>query len=57
MGTKMASLSKRDREQFELYLEQCTDAQVHGVIEKEREANRPEYVKLAKRELERRSQT
>lgn len=53
----MASLSKRDREQFELYLEQCTDAQVHGVIEKEREANRPEYVKLAKRELERRSQT
>lgn len=53
----MPKLTKREREEFQLYLENCTDAQVHGVIEKERAASRPEYVKLAKRELERRSQT
>ena len=53
----MSKLSKRDREEFELYLEACTDAQVHGVIEKEQQAGRNEYVKLAKKELERRSQT
>ena len=53
----MAQLTERDREEFVEYLEQCTDAQVHGVIEKERSAGRPEYVKLAKQELERRSQT
>lgn len=53
----MPKLTEDEREEFVQYLEQCSDAQVHGVIEKEQTAGRSEYVKLAKRELERRSQT
>jgi hypothetical protein len=53
----MPQLTKQEREEFELYLQQCTDIQVHGVIEKESAAGRSQYVKLAKQELERRSQT
>ncbi len=53
----MPQLTRQEREEFQLYLEHCTDAQVHGVIEKEQAAGRLQYVKLAKQELERRSQT
>lgn len=53
----MAQLTPRDREEFQLYLEHCTDAQVYGVLEKESAAGRQQYVKLVKQELARRSQT
>ena len=53
----MAQLTQCEREEFQLYLEHCTDAQVYGVLEKESAAGRAQYVKLAKQELARRSQT
>jgi hypothetical protein len=46
----MASLSKRDREDFEAYLKNCTDRQVLGVLEKERGAGREAYASLARAE-------
>lgn len=39
---------------FRLYLRQCTDRQVYGVLDKERAAGREAYVQLALAELERR---
>jgi hypothetical protein len=41
-------------EEFNEYLENCTDTQVMGVLAKERLANRKEYVVLAAKEAERR---
>lgn len=47
-------ISARDMEEFNEYLENCTDTQVMGVLAKERLANRKEYVVLAAKEAERR---
>lgn len=48
------TISAKDTQEFNSYLRQCTNAQVEGVLEKEREAGRAEYVNLAKSEMERR---
>ena len=47
-------MTKQDREEFIAYLRACTDAQVQGVLEKERAAGRMYYVRLAQDELNRR---
>lgn len=47
-------MTAQDRHEFELYLKSCTDSQVMGVLEKEREAGRTEYVQLVKQEMARR---
>jgi hypothetical protein len=44
----------RDDAEFRLYLRQCTDAQVVGVYEKERDAGRIAYMHLAEIEAWRR---
>lgn len=46
--------NKQEREDFELYLKQCTDAQVRGVYEKERTAGRRATTQLARTEAARR---
>lgn len=43
-----------DIREFTGYLRNCTDAQVRGVYEKEKQAGRDEYVALAEAEAERR---
>ena len=43
-----------DRDDFKGYLRGCTDAQVQGVYEKERDAGRTDYRRLAEDEAERR---
>lgn len=48
-------ISQFDRDSFKLYLQQCTDAQVEGVIEKERKAGRKTYLRLAEEEKQRRA--
>lgn len=40
--------------EFKLYLRQCTDAQVRGVLERERAAGRRTEIGLARAELARR---
>jgi hypothetical protein len=50
----MSRVSKSDREEFAQYLRQLTDAQVLGVIEKEKAANRRVYAELAEQEAARR---
>lgn len=45
-------IDANDIREFNLYLRQCTTAQVQGVIEKETAAGRHEYVALAECELE-----
>lgn len=47
-------LSARDISEFTGYLRQCTDRQVQGVFDKEREAKRYGYAALARIEAERR---
>jgi hypothetical protein len=47
-------ISVRDMEEFMDYLDICTDAQVLGVLAKERAANRKEYIVLAEKEAEKR---
>ena len=51
----MSRLTKADKEDFQLYLRNCTDAQVWGVYEKERAARRVGYMRLAEEELKRRN--
>lgn len=46
--------SASDRADFRGYLRNCSDRQVHGVLEKETEAGRQVYAELAQTELERR---
>jgi hypothetical protein len=41
------SLSEKDKREFQLYLKQCTDRQVQGVYDKEKNANRKDYAELA----------
>lgn len=45
-------MTKNDREEFEAYLEACTDRQVLGVLAKETTAGRQDYARLAKAEAE-----
>lgn len=40
-------INAKDIKDFAAYLRQCTDNQVKGVYEKEKEANRDEYAALA----------
>ena len=47
-------ISKQDKADFVLYLRHCTDTQVLGVYEKERNAGRRAYAKLARDEAQRR---
>ena len=47
-------MTERDRQEFRLYLRQCTDAQVQSVYDKERAARRRGYMHLAEYEAERR---
>ena len=44
-------MTERDKEEFNLYLANCTDRQVFGVYEKENGANRQDYAELAYLEL------
>jgi hypothetical protein len=48
------SITAKDIREFNLYLKNCTDNQVRGVYEKERDAGRDEYAELAKAEAEKR---
>lgn len=45
-------MTTKDREEFEAYLEACTDWQVLGVLAKETTAGRQDYACLAKAEAE-----
>lgn len=47
-------LSASDIREFALYLIQCTDRQVLGVLDKERAAGREAYIELARQEAMRR---
>lgn len=47
-------MTKEDREEFELYLQRCTDSQVYGCLKIETMYKRRDYVKLCKEELQRR---
>lgn len=47
-------ISKQDKDDFVLFLHHCTDTQVLGVYEKERNAGRRGYAKLARDEAQRR---
>lgn len=48
------AITANDIRDFNSYLRQCTNSQVHGVYEKERDANREEYMALAEQEATRR---
>jgi hypothetical protein len=47
-------ISAQDIREFNGYLANCTDDQVRGVYEKERDAGREEYAELARTEANRR---
>ena len=47
-------ISTQDKQDFAAYLATCTDQQVLGVYEKERNAGRRAYAKLARDEAQRR---
>jgi hypothetical protein len=47
-------MTDKDETEFKGYLRGITDRQVYGVLEKEKEAGRRDYMKLAQAELERR---
>lgn len=44
-------MTAKDRREFEMYLAACTDRQVIGVYEKERDADRWDYARLVKAEM------
>jgi hypothetical protein len=44
-------MTLKNREEFTSYLRNCTDAQVRGVLAKERAAGRADYAVLAKAEM------
>jgi hypothetical protein len=48
-------MTREDREEFRLYCWNCTDRQVRGVYEKERDAGRDDYAEIARAEAERRN--
>lgn len=43
-------MTAEEQRQFEMYLQNCSDAQLQGVFEKERAAGRQEEVKLVRQE-------
>ena len=47
-------MNARDLKEFQGYLDNCTDRQVHGVYLKEKQAGREAYAELAYLELIRR---
>jgi len=47
-------MTRDETADFRQYLVQCTDAQVLGVLEKEREAGRKTEIRLAKEEAKKR---
>lgn len=47
-------MTQKDRDEFIAYLRNCTDRQVIGVYQKEKDAKRISYIRLAKAEMERR---
>lgn len=47
-------MTAADMKEFRLYLKHCTDAQVQGVYDKEKTADRLDYAELALAEAERR---
>lgn len=49
-------MKEQDRREFQQYLNDCTDRQVHDVLEKEQTSGRKDYAELAKEELKRRGQ-
>lgn len=50
----MSKVTQQDKDEFQGYLTACTDRQVRGVYEKEKQAGRRTYAQLAKEELVRR---
>jgi hypothetical protein len=48
-------MTPQDRKEFAAYLKGCTDNQVLGVLEKEREAGRQDYAHLAELEASKRN--
>lgn len=48
-------MTAKDKREFKQYLEQCTDAQVLGVLKKERDAGRVGYCLLAEQEANKRN--
>ncbi len=40
-------MTTQDKREFQQYLRQCTDRQVQGVYDKEKEAGRMDYAELA----------
>lgn len=48
-------MSKKEKDDFKLYLRQLTDRQVQGCYDKEKSAGREEYAELAEDESFRRS--
>ena len=50
-------MTASDIREFTGYLRNCTDRQVRGVYEKEREAGRDDYAELARIEADRRELT
>lgn len=47
-------MTNKDRDEFKQFLRQCTDKQVHSVLEKEETAGRDDYADLARSERDRR---
>lgn len=47
-------MNAQEMREFRNYLKQCTNAQVQGVYDKEKEAGRDDYAELAIAEAERR---
>lgn len=43
-------MNAKDKREFQAYLQACTDRQVRGVYEKERDAGRRDYARLAEAE-------
>lgn len=50
----MPRITKTDKEEFANYLRDLTDQQVRDVLEKETNANRKVYIRLAQDEMTRR---
>lgn len=48
-------MTQKDKTEFKAYLRNCSDEQVQGVYEKERDARRRDYAELAKDEGYRRN--
>jgi hypothetical protein len=50
----MAKITRKDKQEFSLYVKALTDQQVIGVYEKEKKANRMTYAKIAMAEADKR---